>query len=254
VVKKIIGVVVVGLLLSSPAFAQTYEKGWIDINYGAAHSSQTDFTSAFAVRLFDETGALAAAYPKPNRGADFDFGGGFMFSPVIGVGFSVSGTAHQDPAGLAVTVPHPFFFNESMTASGATEDVLKRTEGAYHFQLAAVPLRTDRLVIRLFGGPSYFRVMQDLVSDINYLQVATIFSRVNNVTVTGWDGNSKVEGTGWGFNAGADIGVFFTRVVGVGAVVRFTRGSVDLADPLSETSITMKAGGIQTGGGIRLKF
>jgi hypothetical protein len=246
--------VVVGLLLSSPAFAQSYEKGWIDVNFGSAQSSQKGFTSAFAVQLFSETGALAAAYPKPNRGGDFDFGGGFMFSPVLGIGLSVSGTAHEDPAGLAVTVPHPFFFNASTTASGATDDVLKRTESAYHIQLAAVPLRTDRLVIRLFGGPSYFRVMQDLVSDVNYVQVAPIFSRVNNVTVTGWDGNSEVEGTGWGFNAGADVGVFFTRVVGVGAVVRFTQANVDLADPLSETSVTMKAGGLQVGGGIRLKF
>jgi outer membrane protein with beta-barrel domain len=252
--QKIGVAVVVGLLLSSPAFAQSYEKGWIDVNFGSAQSSQKDFTSAFTVELFSETGGLAAAYPKPNRGADFDFGGGFMFNPVFGIGLSVSGTAHEDPAGLAVTVPHPFFFDASTTASDITGDVLKRTEGAYHIQLAAVPLRTDRLVIRLFGGPSYFRVRQDLVSDISYVQVAPLFSRANDVTVTGWDGNSEVAGSGWGFNAGADLGVFFTRVVGIGAVVRFTQANVDLADPLSETNVTMKAGGLQVGGGIRLKF
>ena len=252
--QKIGVAVIVGLLLSSPSFAQSYEKGWIDVNFGTAQSSQEGFTSAFAVELFSETGALAAAYPKPHRGADFDFGGGFMFNPVFGIGLSVSGTAHEDPAGLAVTVPHPFFFDASSTASDVTGDVLKRSEGGYHFQLAAVPLRTERLVIRLFGGPSYFRVKQDLVSDISYAQVAPLFSRTNDVTVTGWDGSSNVEGTGWGFNAGADLGVYFTRVVGVGAVVRFTQANVDLADPLSETSLAMKAGGFQVGGGIRLKF
>jgi hypothetical protein len=53
--KNIAGLVVVGLLLSSPAFAQSYEKGWIDVNFGSAQSSQKDFTSAFAVQLFGET-------------------------------------------------------------------------------------------------------------------------------------------------------------------------------------------------------
>jgi hypothetical protein len=59
------------------------------------------------------------------------------------------------------------------------------------------------LVLRVFGGPSYFRVQQDFVADIRYMQVAPFLSRVNRVDVVGWDGSDKVEGAGWGFHAGA---------------------------------------------------
>jgi outer membrane protein with beta-barrel domain len=253
--KSLFAAILVCLLFSiSPVFAQDYERGWIDVNFGTAQSAQGDLTTAAAFPLFRETAALAAAYPKPKRGADFDFGGGYMFTPVLGVGLSISGTAHKDPAGLGISVPHPFFFDSSGTGAGTTEDVLKRSEGAFHIQMAAVPIRAERLVLRIFGGPSYFRVRQDLVEDIRFTQIAPSFSVVNNVTVTGWDGNGEVEGTGWGFHAGADVGVFFSRVVGIGAMLRFSRGNVDLLDPLSETNVELGAGGIQLGGGLRLKF
>jgi hypothetical protein len=251
-VKKSTVLTLAAILLAAPSFAQD-EKVWVDVNVGIAHSVQDDVTTTFTGHVFQEPFALAAAYGQPQRGADFDFGGGYLFTPVMGVSISVSGTAHEDPAGLAVTLPHPFFFNAAATGSGATEDALVRAEGSVHLQVVASPLRRENVVLRLFGGPSYFRVAQDVVEDIGVSQTATILSRANTVTVTGWSGREE-EGTGWGFHVGADVGFFFTRVVGVGGMLRFSRGNVEIFDPLSETDIELTAGGIQAGGGLRLKF
>jgi hypothetical protein len=238
-----------------PSFASAQDEpgGWVDVNVGVASSGQDPFTAAFAGLLYGEPAALAAAYPQPSRGADFDLGGGLMFTPLWGVGVSFTGTAHEDQAGLALTVPHPFFVNASATAADITADRLQRAETALHLKLAAAPLRSSHFTLRLFGGPSYFRVEQDSVEDISFSQTAFPFSRINIVTITGFQG-TQLEGSGWGYHAGADLGVFFSRVVGVGGMFRFSRASVEVFDPLASANHDLDAGGVQFGGGLRLRF
>lgn len=240
--------------LATPALAQDEPKTWVDVNLGVAASAQGDVTTSFGGLLFDEPAALAAAYGQPSRGGDFDLGGGYMFSKKLGAGISFSNTAHvDDAAALAITIPHPFFFDAAGTAAGATEPALKRAEGAVHFQLVAQPRAAGPVQLRLFGGPSYFRVKQDLVADIGFLQSATPFSRSNVVSIDEWQ-RAETEGNAWGFHAGADASYFFSRFVGVGGMFRFSRATVALFDPLSQEDVEFKAGGVQAGGGVRLRF
>jgi hypothetical protein len=56
-----------------------------------------------------------------------------------------------------------------------------------------------------------------------------------------------------GFNAGADLRWMFSRNVGLGGMVRFIRGSVDL-ETENNRRILVRAGGLQAGGGIRIGF
>jgi hypothetical protein len=235
----------------STAVAQE-EAVWIDVNFGLATSAADTGAFAFATRLFGETASFAVAYPKPSRGAEFDFGGGYMVTPRFGVGLSFTGTAHQDPAALAATIPHPFFFNALATASGATSPNLRRTEGGAHVQAMFVPLHSDRARVRLFGGPTFFRYQADMVDDIVYRQTATAFSRTNLVSITGFDA-IEVEGTGWGVHVGGDVSYFFTRVIGLGGFARFSRGTITVDEPFSGLQ-EITAGGVQLGGGIRVRF
>src|SRR5687768_15616819 len=99
------------VLVGRPADAQDQRRGWIDVNFASATSNEDEVATAFAGPLFGEIGGLAAAYNKQDRGADFDFGGGYMFTPVVGLGISITGQAHQTTAGLAIQIPHPYFFN-----------------------------------------------------------------------------------------------------------------------------------------------
>ena len=82
----LIGLVV--SLVAVPASAQD-QKTWIDVNIGAAQSSQGSVATGFQTRMFSEIASFASVYPKPTRGADFDFGGGYMFTPVLGAGVSL---------------------------------------------------------------------------------------------------------------------------------------------------------------------
>ena len=233
-----------------PAAAQGW---WIDVNFAGATSNEDEVASAFVGSIYGEIGGLAAAYNKQERGAEFDFGGGYMFTPVVGLGVSITGQAHQTTAGLAISVPSPYFFNDIGSATGVTEP-LDRAEGGVHIQamINATP-NSDRLRLRVFGGPSFLRVEQDVVSDIRYTQTVSPFFRGNIVRVTGFD-RQTVRGDGVGYHVGADVSYFFSRVFGVGGVFKYSKAKVEIDDPLSEESYGLTLGGPAFGGGVRFRF
>lgn len=244
-----IGVAVL-LVFSSAASAQG-ENGWVDVNFGAAKAAQDTYGTDTQRIVFSETASFGADYFFP-RGASFDFGGGYMFTPVVGVGVSFSGTAHSDTPLLSIRIPHPNFFNAFASDAGEGDTSLDRVEGVFHIQamINALP-DSQKLRVRLFVGPSHFRVTQDTVRDIRYSQVFGILNTSNTVDITDYTFN-EAEGTGWGFHAGGDVAYFFTRVVGVGGFLRVSRATVDLEDFSGSSEV--KAGGVQFGGGLRLKF
>lgn len=248
---------------ATPVFAQpaptaatpARERGWLDVNIGIASAAEDSLAVSGSRPLSLETATFATAYSFP-RGADFDLGGGVMFSPVLGVGVSITGTAHEDNAGLAIRIPHPLRFNAFATDADATNDVLTRAEGGIHPQLMVkLPIANDRLRVRFFGGPSYFRLTADAVSRVNYEQTFQILGSGNVVDITTYD-TTEVEATGWGFHVGGDLAYMFGRVFGVGGFLRVSRGSVTIEDDaaLADGPVDVTVGGFQTGGGIRLRF
>ncbi len=60
------------------------------------------------------------------------------------------------------------------------------------------------------------------------------------------------KGTGLGFHAAADVVWPIARQAGLGAMVRYARGSADLKGPSRTTKAD--AGGLQSGVGLRVYF
>ncbi|MBK5298736.1 MAG: hypothetical protein JJE40_16395 [Vicinamibacteria bacterium] len=231
----------------------TFERGWIDVNFGVAYAAEKAFTIEVTGPLFRETRTFRMGYQNPT-GASFDFGGGVMITPEFGVGISFAGTAHQHTTDLFVSVPHPFAFNANATDTSETDREFQRIEGSVNIQAMGAADLTEHTRVRVFGGPTYFRVQQDLVSSVRYAQVFGVFTRLNDVAITDYEYVEKVEATGWGYHVGADVAFFFNRVVGIGAFGRYSRGRVDIEEPFADSTVELKAGGFQTGGGLRLKF
>lgn len=244
--------VVASMVLASVtgAGAQSAQRGWIDVNIGVAVAAEKEYGVTLERPLFQERARFTADYEFPT-GANFDFGGGYLFTESVGVGISFSGTAHKAPALVSATIPHPRFFNAAATGTGETGDV-EKVEGAVHLQAVFMVPTSDRVRFRLFGGPSYFRVKQDTIDDIRYLQTAQLFTSGNSVTITDAP-FSESEGTAWGFHVGGDLSVFFSRVVGVGGFARYSRAEVEQED-LGGLTVKNKAGGFQAGAGLRLRF
>lgn len=237
-------------LAAGQAAAQDSGRAWVDVNFGVATAAEDGYTSTRVLEIDQEAGGGAVAYGLP-RGASLDVGGGFLFHPRVGVGVSLAGTAHEADAGLAISIPHPFYFNADATDATVTSDTLQRAEGAWHIHGMVVAVDTGRVRVRLFGGPSYFRVEQEAVSMIRYDHTYQLFGRGNAVAITTYD-SEKVTGGAWGLHAGADVSVFFNRVFGLGALLRFSRGEAEIDD--YGGAHTVKVGGVQAGGGVRFRF
>lgn len=92
------------------------------------------------------------------------------------------------------------------------------------------------------------KLRQQLISEINYQEVypynTVVFTEASVVTQTA---------AGWGGHVGVDVAVSLSDHVGLGGIVRYTRVTAELRSP-DKASFSIKAGGLQVGGGLRLSF
>jgi hypothetical protein len=253
-----IGFAVCALALSAPAEAQDpFERVWIDVNAGLAFAAQDVFAMSAPIDRFEEPAELAVEYTLP-RAPSFDIGAGVMFTPRVGLGASYDGTLHEHSAQLNARLPHPLFPNAPATDMAETDPVMQRIERSLSLHAMVVVAQTRRFRLRAFGGPIRYRIEQDAVDAITYNHIYFVRQPTNIVQLTGFD-YARVEGTGWGAHLGADASLFLTRILGVGLFTKYDRGRVALDNPLAAGlghpgRVTITAGGLQLGGGVRLKF
>ena len=120
---------------------------------GAAAQEQARFESDYR---FD-TGML------------FDVSGGVRVWSYLSVGVGVSRFGIEETAGVSARVPHPIFFDRDRSISGASPP-LARSEWAVHLQALATVPATQSFTVSVFGGPTFFNVQQQLVTDVSFAQ------------------------------------------------------------------------------------
>jgi hypothetical protein len=246
------------MAVAMPVAAQTTrERGWVDVNFGYATPAESTLTTTWT-SIPDSGGESTTAevtYHSPS-GAMFDFGGGVMFSAMLGAGVSFVGTSTEDNADLYVNVPHPLYYNAYASDTSETEDKLERQERAFNISfMFKLPITNDKVRVRLFGGPTYYKLKGDAVTDIQYNQVFAIYTPANAVAIDAYD-SKEVEASGWGYHVGGDIAFMFSKYAGVGGFARYLGGTVTVDDEevLADEPVDVKVGGFQVGGGLRLRF
>lgn len=226
------------------------DRAFANLNFGFQSQSE-DFRQRAEFPLYEETGSFETLH-RFKGGASFDIGGGARVWKQLAVGLAYSQRAkHTRDVTIEASVPSPVFYDTMRSASG-TLGGLEHTERAVHLQaLWAVPV-TVELDVTFFGGPSFFTVEDDLVESITTSEVGGNFSSVNVSDVR----RANQSNTAAGFNVGFDTRYMFMRNVGAGFMLRYSRGSVDLALPAGGVGPAVKfdAGGLEIGAGLRLKF
>ncbi len=231
------------LLLPAAAGAQT--GGWVSFN-GATQATATTFTDNVGFIEFHEDADFDADYAV-GTGAVFDGGAGVRLANGIGFGVAVSRFERLDPVSLDARIPHPFFFNRPRSLTGSEPD-LTRLETAVHVEVRWFESVSDTVELAVFGGPTLFNVRQDLVTAIGY-DHAYPYDAASLASAT----TASASASAIGFHAGADVGFFFSETVGLGALIRYSGGSVDLPGE-GESMVPIDTGGFHVGGGLRLRF
>jgi opacity protein-like surface antigen len=213
---------------------------------GGYQPTTTEFDDEFTFELYRETGRTEVSYPI-EAGFLFDAGVGIRLWRGLGAGVAVSRFVKDGAVSTTTSLPHPLFLQQNREITGDADGITREETGVHIQAQYLLPLSAN-LQVTLMGGPSILQVNQALVTDVNYSEEYPY----DTASFTGVD-SRDVKESATGFNAGADVRWMFSRHVGVGALVRFTRATVDLDAPGNRT-ISVDAGGTHVGAGVRIVF
>ena len=227
--------------------AQTAQPshGFVVVN-GGYQLTANDFADGAIRRENAEDGRFDTTYAVKS-GPTFDLAGGGILWRQLGIGVGVSRFSVSTPSSVTGTVPHPFFFNQARRVTGDVSG-LTREELAIHIQARGVFPVGSHLQVMVFGGPSFFKVKQGVVTDFTVTEQDPFDSATFKSATTTSASASKM-----GFGGGGDVTFFFARQIGVGGTVQFAGTTVEVPAAGGVTQ-DVKVGGVKAGGGLRVRF
>jgi hypothetical protein len=217
------------------------------IALGAGYSAATStFDDRTTFSLNREEGRRETTY-RLDGGVLVDGGVVARLWRGLAVGLDVSILSRDGSAEVTASLPHPFFFERPREAA-ATAGVRCREIGLHPNARWVLSFSRNRAWLSVFAGASFFRVDQDVVTDLSYQEEYPY-----DTIVVGTSEVQRQTASGLGYHGGADFAYMFTRAVGAGAVIRYSRASVELTGAGGQP-IAVDAGGPQVAAGIRLRF
>jgi hypothetical protein len=229
----------------APAPPTVLQRGYFSVNAGY-QGTTNNFTNTWSFPYDLETTSVTASYSmKP--GVLIDVAGGVRLWRDLSIGAAVSRYDRSDFASLSASVPHPFFYNQPRSFQG-TSPGPKRTETAAHLQAMWTFAAGSKIQVGVSGGPTFFTVRQTFISAVSFAEVYPYDTISISNTSTGTQSASKAT-----FNVGGDLTCLIYKQIGVGGMVRFSGVTVGFKAADGST-LLVKAGGLQVGAGLRVRF
>lgn len=254
--RKLAGFLMLGLLAigGREAAAQGLGMGatsddrvFITVGFGVENGS-SDMTDTLNFTLYDEA-ATATTTTTWSSGSFFEGSAAVRVYRNFTVGLGYHQETNTTDTEISGTAPHPVFFNRPRTFA-ATEDGLYRREKAVHLTFGWVVPIDDKLDVHVTAGPTFFRLSQDVVTEVNIAESGNFATPVVEGEVT----EQKKSVTG--FNVGADVTYILWQNdnmrIGAGGFLRYTSAEADVRMLANEVST--KVGGMQFGFGARVRF
>jgi hypothetical protein len=248
---RVAAAVVVAMLAFGPgaAFAQTEEPRFMLSLNGAFEPGDEEFTDDGQFPLYEEAGRLTVS-GRSSTGALLDMGVAARVTGRFTLGVSAHRGASADEATVTGQAPHPLFFNRPRSFS-VTVPETKRIEQALHFSAGALIQLGEKLDVHVYGGPSQFRFSQQVVGDVTISEAGSAFTSVN-VTPTVVARKRNV----WGGHIAADFSYPVAQIGNgsfrLGAFIRYAQASSEFQ--VVSNTVSTKVGGVQLGGGVRVRF
>lgn len=210
---------------------------FISANMALQPSARTFQVSA-RPEIYGES-ALVNSLGGVNGSGMVDLQGGYRVAERVWVVLGLTSTvAAQSEARVVAQVPDPLLYDRAITREASLRD-LKHTERFAHMSLMWARPLTRRIDGAVLAGPSYGKVFQQLVRNLD----------VPLGTQNGTPVLDEETATKLGFHVGGDLTYRLTPSVGVGVMARFIRANAALP---SGSSLPM--GGLQYGAGLRFGF
>jgi len=239
--------VFVGARTASAQMATWADRGFINGSLGLESGSST-LNDSRTSTIYEEPATITSTATFTS-GSIIDVGVGLRVWRNLTVGGGYQLEENDTEGTVTGSIPSPVFFNRPRTLSGT--ELLERKETAAHINIGWVFPIGSKFDVMVYGGPSFFRLTQDVISNVVPNESGATASTIG-ATITRTEQNKSVTG----YNAGVDA----TYIVwsndsvrlGAGAFVRFTQASTEVE--MLSTSQPTDVGGTQFGFGARLRF
>lgn len=238
---------------SSPSrieFGQTFLKGRLTVyaNGLSQQSGARQFADQWTYRAYGGDAKVSVSHviasaPIVDVGGSLRLWRGLM----AGGGYSASKTL--DATVVTGSVPHPINQNNPRVIEARSLQSQHRLQVAHVFGAWRFPV-LDKLDVAAFGGASFFNLTQGVVTNVTAVEAGgPPFAAVKiDQLQRGQHGRNAVGG-----HVGVDVTYMATRFVGVGLLLRYTDGIVVL--PAAKTgNLSLAVGGLEVGGGVRIRF
>jgi hypothetical protein len=249
-VMRLMLVVFVAMIAAAPAYAQMgiwEDRGFVNVNGLFQIRSDVITKTEASTTIYDEKATITGAQTIKTQGATFDIGGGVRIVGNFGAGIAYTQLSTTGGAAVTASVPHPLIYDSPRTANGTATGLAHKEKQIHLFAVWMLPV-SDKLDVAFSAGPTFFKLTQDIVGSATYAEVGPPYTQITMAFKT-----SQVTQNATGFNFGADVTYKFSRMLGAGGFVRWAATKVDVT-PTGGTTMSINVGGVQCGGGLRLRF
>lgn len=221
------------------------DRGYINVGWGV-ESGSSALTDTRTSTIYEETATINSSATFTS-GSLFDVGAGLRVFRNVTIGAGYHQEQNDTNGQLTGSIPSPVFFNRPRTLN-ETIAGLNRKEQATHLMIGWVMPFGSKFDVLVSGGPSFFRVEQDAVTNV-------VIGESGNAPTT-QPTITSVKKSQTGYNVGADATYIVWQNdsvrVGAGGFVRFSKAEVNLQ--MLSTEQPTEIGGMQFGFGARLRF
>jgi outer membrane protein with beta-barrel domain len=227
-----------GLAPSAHAQMAWTDKGFVNVSVGAQAPSRSLATNQ-TPEIYGEASSFASTQDV-GGGAFFDISGGYKVWRNLVAGIGITHVGSTTDLTVDARIPDPLLFDAPRSVTTTVNDV-HHSQTAINLTGTWMMPVTDKVDVGYQFGPTIFLVSQDLPG------VPTVSEPGPTITSLPLEKSDK---TTVGLHFGIDVTYLVTPRFGVGGLVRYTWGSVDLDG--ADDSLTV--GGFQIGVGARLRF
>lgn len=238
--------VVLSALFVAEASAQMQweGRGFVNIGLGVQGNSR-DFTTRAEPIIYEEP-ALITSAQNVGSGLIFDISGSYRVWRNLLVGLGYSHFGDSSATTVAAQIPHPLFADAPRNASASVGSLGHSEHGIHFIGTWMVPV-TDKIEAAAFFGPSIFRVSQDLVADVDFIESPDPFPTVSLQQPR----VAEESATAVGVNIGAEVTYLVTPKYGITGFLRYAGASADF-DLIEGGDLSV--GGVHLGVSFRYRF
>jgi hypothetical protein len=238
---------VISIAGATPAAAQSPSNARVEVsaNVGAQAGASTFAASNTLPSNGGERERITVDHRVKTAPA-FSVGAAVRLVPQFWVGVQYAMAEMKPSATLTAAIPHPILFDAPRTVEGSVNDVAHNEQNLHVALMYALPVHA--VEVKVIGGPTFFKLKQHFVSRVAINETYP-FDTATFASAT----TKQLSETAMGFNAGVDISRPLSSNIGIGALIRYSRADVKFDDP-DIGQQTVKAGGFEAAGGVRVRF